>query len=159
MATETWRLGAGAWGDPERWQSSMGATRGHLCSSPRRWFSSFEKGVAEKSISGVPSGPARQGPQWYVPDWGQLASWWAMKWAAADIGKPIALNAATWLSLLPERPLGISRCLKHSPSEAASCTAALHLASAGGSWMSESPGAADLLSCLRLPYLAVSSLE
>lgn len=160
MAAETWRPGAGTWANPERWWSSTGATRGHLCSSPRRWFSDFKKRVAEeKSISGACSGPARQGPRWYAPGWGHLAIWWAMKWAAADAGKPIALNAATWLSLLPEKPPGISRCLKPSPSEAASCTAALHLASTGGSWTSESPGAVDLPSCLRLPYLAVSSIE
>jgi len=38
----------------------------------------------------------------------RLPIWWAMAWAAADVGKPIASNAATWWSLSPQRRFQVS---------------------------------------------------
>lgn len=63
MATETWTPGAGAWTNPERRQSSKGATRGHLYSRPKRWFGYPEKKVAEEMehLWGL-QWPVRQGP-------------------------------------------------------------------------------------------------
>lgn len=84
--------------DAERWQSSKGATRGHLYSRPGKCLGTLRRKWQRRwSISGACSGQSGRDHDGLHPSWGHLPVWWIMKQAAADFGKLIALNAATWL--------------------------------------------------------------
>lgn len=95
MATATWTPGAGAWTDPEVTELQGCHQRAPLLQVQEE-FGDPEKKVAEEMehLWGL-QWPVRQGPRWLAPSWGHLPVWWAVKQAAADFGKLIALNAAT----------------------------------------------------------------
>lgn len=147
---------------PERWQSCKGATRGHLYSRPRRSLGTLRR---RRQRRWSVSGPAVASHAGTVVACTQGGAIWKFD-GPSNKQLLILGNLLPWMlpphegRLLLESLQSISRGLKPSPFAAAPWTAALHLAtSTGGSWMAESPGAAKLLTCLRLPYLPVSSLE